>query len=110
MCLIQDVINRKNRRAQTETQLSMHGIKSTNSYLQRLTWSSHSVANSRFFCGHGSRSISANNQLPATCVNLAQSDYDVSAIIKIERNKLRERFVHLWLKMKSHIQADFIAK
>ena len=49
MCLIQDVINRKNRRAQTETQLSKHGIKSTNSYLQRLTWSSHSVAHSQFF-------------------------------------------------------------
>ena len=78
--------NQQKERAYTETQLNMYGIKSTNSYLQRLTWSSHSEAHLQFFCGHVSRSISAGNQLPATCVNLAQSDCDVSAIIRIERN------------------------
>ena len=107
MCLIQDLINRKNvlKLKLNSVWNKVHKLLPPKVDLELSLGSPLSI-----LFGHGSRSISADNQLPATCVNLAQSDYDVSAIIKIEINKLRERFVHLWLKMKSHIQADFIAK
>ena len=36
--------------------------------------------------GHGSVMFSRSYQLPETCVHLAQSAFDVSEIIRIERN------------------------
>ena len=68
MCLIQDLINRKNvlKLKLNSVWNKVHKLLPPKVDLELSLGSPLSI-----LFGHGSRSISADNQLPATCVNLA---------------------------------------